>query len=87
MATFNETTSGGMLFGGTSTQQVLPRCAVFGEMIEVKNEERYRRAMKTAISGNRKVAAFIPNIVHCRQPTLRAKILNKEFITREFNTP
>jgi|TARA_Y100000034_G_scaffold105472_1_gene132841 hypothetical protein len=83
MATFNETGSGGVLFAGSITLQVLQRCAVFGEMIEVKNEERYRRAMKTALSENRRVAAFLPNIVHCRQPQLRAKIMNKTFITRE----
>jgi hypothetical protein len=73
MEIFNETGSGGILAGGSSTVSVLD---------SLQNSNILDSQRKMAQIKNRNVGtAFLPNIVQYRQPVLRSKIMDKKLVT------
>lgn len=81
MATFNETGSGGIVITGGIRLTFIQSC-LNTKMLLIRNKERLNKHIPID-ALTRRAAAFLPNIVHCRQPNLRGKIFNKELDTNE----
>jgi hypothetical protein len=91
MATFNETASGGILLSGSITIAFTAATCFSFDMIEILSGDPniLRRGVGYLRNSNSSAGlhggftnrqpAFIPNIVNCRQTSLRAKIANGNF--------
>lgn len=91
MATFNETASGGILCGGNMILAFTAATCFSFDMIETLSGDpnilkRGTGYLRNSNSSNglhggftNRRPAFIPNIVNCRQTSLRAAIANGNF--------